>query len=152
MNIQNIQNELLPVVEGLGYEIVDVEYSKRYGQNHLTVFIAGVNGITLEDCESIHHAIDPVLDELNPSADSPYVLNVSSPGLDRPFKSPRDFERNIGNMVEVKLYAPYRGNKIYEGTLIEKLQNVVIIKHTKEGIMQFEDSKIVYVRPYVSFE
>lgn len=148
---EKVKEKLMPVIESLGYETVDVEYEKKYGEMHLTVFIAGSGPVTLDDCEKVHTAIDPVLDELDPTGNQPYVLNVSSPGLDRPFKTKRDFERNYGNMVEVKLYAPYRGKKIYEGILIEKLEHVVVIEIKGEK-MQFEDSKTAFVRPYVSFE
>ncbi|MCL2847520.1 MAG: ribosome maturation factor RimP [Firmicutes bacterium] len=155
MNLEKIKETVFPIVEGFKLELVDIEYLKQHGQNHLTIFIAGDNPITLEDCEKVHNAIDVPLEELNPSNDSPYVLNVSSPGLDRPFKTQRDFERNYNKMVEVKLYAPYRGQKIYEGVLIEKLPNVVAINAKvkgKEERMQFENSKVVFVRPFVSFE
>ncbi len=118
---------------------------------NLTVFIAGASPVTLDDCEKVHLAIDPVLDETDPTAGAPYVLNVSSPGLDRPFRSQRDFERNYGKPVEVKLFAPYRGKKLYEGTLLEKREHVVVIEVKGERI-PFEDTKVVFVRPYVSFD
>ena len=151
MDLQKVKMHTAPVIEDLGYEVVDIEYEKKYGDMHLTFFVASVTGVTLEDCEKVHLAIDPILDELNPSADAPYVLNVSSPGLDRPFKSMRDYERNCGKKVEVKLYAPYRGKKIYEGILLEKKEHVILVEIDGER-MQFEDTKVVFVRPYVSFE
>jgi len=151
MDLTRLQTRLAPVIEKLGYELVDIECEKKRGDTQLTFFIANEPGITLDDCEKVHLAIDPVLDELNPSSDAPYVLNVSSPGLDRPFKTPRDFERNYGKKVEVKLFAPYRGKKLYEGVLVEKPEHVVIIEVNGERI-QFEDSKVALVRPYVSFE
>ena len=151
MDVEKIKLHTVPVIEKLGYEVVEVECDKKRGDLHLTFFIANEPGITLDDCETVHRAIEPVLDELDPSGDAPYTLNVSSPGLDRPFKTKRDYERNYGKPVEVKLYAPYRGKKIYEGNLVEKLANVVIVDVKGERI-QFEDSKVVFVRPYVSFE
>lgn len=151
LNLTKIKECIQPVVEHLGYELVDIEFKKQHGQMHLTVFIAHEKGITLDDCEKVHLEIDPKLEELNPSNDAPYVLNVSSPGLDRPFKTQRDFERNYGKKVEVKLYAPFQGKKIYEGVLIEKAEHIVKIDVSKK-IMQFENSKVVFVRPFVSFE
>jgi len=155
MNLEKIREIVLPIVESFNLELVDIEYSKAYGQNHLTIFIAGENPISLEDCEKVHIAVDSPLEILNPSSDCPYVLNVSSPGLDRFFKTQRDFERNYNKMVEVKLYAPYRGQKVYEGILVEKLPNVVVLNVSikgKQERMQFEASKVAFVRPYVSFE
>jgi len=152
MELSVIKSRIAPVVEKMGCELVDVECESKHGSMHLTFFIASSAGITLDDCERVHLAIDPALDELDPSKGEPYMLNVSSPGLDRPFKTLRDFERNYGKKVEVKLYDPYRGKKLYEGVLIEKAEHVVIIEADKAERIQFEDSKVVYVRPYVSFD
>ncbi|MCL2796553.1 MAG: ribosome maturation factor RimP [Firmicutes bacterium] len=155
MDITLIKSHIAPVVESMGCELLDVECEVKRGDTHLTFFIANEAGITLDDCERVHRAIDPVLDELDPSKGAPYTLNVSSPGLDRPFKTLRDFERNYGKKVEVKLYDPYRGKKVYEGVLIEKAEHTVTVAVTVKAVderIQFEDSKVVYVRPYVSFE
>ena len=152
MNLEKIKLHTVPVIEKLGCEVVDVECEKKHGDTHLTFFIANDAGITLDDCEKVHLAIDPVLDELDPSGNEAYVLNVSSPGLDRPFKTKRDFERNTGKKVEVKLFDPYRGKKVYEGILTEKAEHAVVITDEKGERIQFEDSKVAYVRPYVSFE
>ena len=152
MNIESIKAKTAPAIESLGYELVDVEIAKRLGDTHLSFFIANEEGITFDDCEKVHHTIDPLLDELNPSGDAPYVLNVSSPGLDRSFKTQRDFERNYNKKVEVKLYAPFKGKKIYEGTLLERKEHVFIIETFKGERVQFENAKVAYVRPYVSFE
>ena len=156
LNLDIIKTKIAPVIESLGYEIVDIELAKRLGATHLTFFIwHETHPITFDDCEKVHTVIGPALDELNPSGDAPYTLNVSSPGLDRPFKVERDFMRNIGQKVEVKLYAPLKGKKLYEGVLLKKGEHIIIIdaeaKGKKEEI-QFELAKIVYVRPYVSFE
>jgi len=156
MNLDKIKAQTSSTIEVLGYEVVDVELSKKLGQNHLTFFIARVDAasVTFTDCEAVHYAIDPILEELNPSADAPYVLNVSSPGLDRPFKTERDFLRNLNQKVEVKLYAPLKGKKIYEGVLLEKKEHVVLIETfgKKPEKIQLELAKAAYVRPYVSFE
>ena len=82
----------------------------------LTVYIDKEGGVDLDTCELFHNAINEPLDTLNPY-ENPYTLNVSSPGLDRPFKTERDFMRNIGKEVEVKLYASVSGKKFIEGVL-----------------------------------
>lgn len=79
-----VEEKLTPIILNLGYELVDVEYSKKHSGSSLTVYIASATGISLDDCEKVHRAIDPILDELNPTGEEPYTLNVSSPGLDRP--------------------------------------------------------------------
>jgi len=150
MDLIKVKNAIMPILESLGYEMVDIEYEKKYGEMNLTVFIYK-KGLDLNDCEKVHYAIDPVLDQLDPSFGKPYVLNVSSPGLDRPFKSQRDFERNYGEEVELKLYAPIKGKKVYEGVLISRGQNVTIISISNQEI-SFENNKIALVRPLVKFE
>lgn len=147
-----IFEKINPVVENLGYEIVDVEFIKKGTDATLTVYIDHVPvGVSLDDCEKVSVAIDPVLDELNPTNDEPYTLNVSSPGLDRPFKKQRDFERNYGKEVEIKLYAPMMGKKIYEGTLISHNENVTEIECEGKQV-KIENNKIAIARPLVKFE
>jgi len=152
MNIQKIKETTTPMIEELGYELVDIELSKKHGQDNLSFFIANEKGIDFDDCEKVHRVIDIVLDELNPSKDAPYVLNVSSPGLDRPFKTQRDFERNYNKKVEVKLYAPLKGKKNYEGILLNKSEYTMLIKLDKGEELQFEFNRVAFVRPFVSFE
>ena len=146
-----VTESIAPVIEKLGYELVDVEYEKKYGQMHLTVYIDIARGVNLDDCEAVNNAIDPILDELDPTAGAPYVLDVSSPGLDRPFKKQRDFERNYGKEVELKLYAPMKGKKVYEGVLKERNDNTVTIVCGNEEL-EIENTKIAFVRPLVKFE
>ena len=149
---EKIFEKINPTVEALGYEIVDVEYIKKGSDATLTVYIDKVPvGISLDDCEKVSIAIDPLLDELNPTNDEPYTFNVSSPGLDRPFKKQRDFERNYGKEVEIKLYAPMQGKKIFEGVLISHNDNVTEIELDGKQV-KIENSKIAIARPLVKFE
>lgn len=115
--VKRIEEAILPELETLGYELVDVEIGKENGNKVLFVYIYHKDGIGLTDCETVSHAIDPIIDELDPIPDS-YFLCVSSPGLERPLKKPRDFERNIGREVELKLYQALEGNKRFEGVLL----------------------------------
>ena len=112
---EEIYDFLKPIADGLNIEIVEVSF-KMAKNPSLTVFIDKEGGVDLDTCELFHNAIDGPLDELNPY-DNQYTLNVSSPGLDRPFKTDRDFNRNLGNEVEVKLYASVSGKKYLEGVL-----------------------------------
>ena len=148
---QAVFDKINQTVVDLGYEIVDVEYVSKNGDNALTVYIDKVpQGISLDDCEKVSVAIDPLIDELNPTNDVPYALNVSSPGLDRPFKKQRDFERNYSKEVEVKLYAPLMGKKVYEGVLISHSEFVTEIECDGKQV-KLENSKIALVRPLVKF-
>ena len=149
---EKIFEKINPTIEALGYEIVDVEYLKKGSDATLTVYIDKVPvGISLDDCEKVSIAIDPLLDELNPTNDEPYTFNVSSPGLDRPFKKQRDFERNYGKEVEIKLYAPMQGKKIFEGVLVSHNDNVTEIELDGKQV-KIENSKIAIARPLVKFE
>ena len=141
----------MPIIEEMGFEVVDVEYVKKADGMNLTVHIDISRGVTIDDCERVHTAVNPIIDALDPTGDQPYIFNISSPGLDRPFKTQRDFERNYGKEVEIKLYAPLRGKKIYEGVLTEKTEHTVKIT-TKAGDESIETNRIVFVRPLVKFE
>ena len=105
----------------------------------------------LDTCEKFHNAIMDLIDELDPSFGAPYTLNVSSPGLDRPFKTARDFERNLGKEVEVKLYAPLKGKKFLEGVLIAFDEHSVTldIGGTAEKINK---TKIAKINKAIKFE
>lgn len=148
---ESVKEKINPMITELGYEIVDVEFEKKYGEDNLTIYIDIPSGVSLDDCEKVSNAIDPLLDELDPTQGKPYVLNVSSPGLDRPFKTQRDFERNYGKEIEIKLYAPLKGKKLYEGVLVARDENVLTLKLGDEEI-KLENSKIALARPLVKFE
>ena len=147
---EKVQEMLDPIVVGLGYDIVEVEYAKKVDGYHLTVFIDNKDGITLDDCEKVHNAIDAPLDELDPTNGESYTLNVSSPGLDRPLKSDKDFERNLGNMVEVSLYAAVKKCKHFVGELLSYDSDSITLKVKKDEI-KLEKSGIAKVCKYIEF-
>ena len=95
-----------PIIDSLGMELGEVDFSKTRQGDALTVFIDKEGGVSLDDCEAVHNAIDAPLDDLDPTDGKPYTLNVSSPGLDRPYKTARDYEKHIGTASEVSLFAP----------------------------------------------
>ena len=148
--IDEIKTALQTIADELNVEIVDVEF-KQGREPALTVFIDTENGVDLNTCESFHRAIDATLDELDPTFGAPYTLNVSSPGLDRPFKTARDFERNMGKRVEVKLFAPLQGKKYFEAELIGYDGNCVTLKDEK-GEFKLEISKIAKINQAIIFD
>lgn len=105
-----------PIVEQLGCELWDVEYVSEGGQWYLRIYIDKEDGISINDCENVSRAMDPILDEKDPIASS-YIFEVSSAGLERTLKLPAHFQRFLGENVEVKLYKPLDGSKLYSGTL-----------------------------------
>ena len=124
--IKEITDFLNGIAEPMGVEIVDVEWDDKAAA--LTVYIETEAGVDLDTCEKFHNAIMEPIDSLDPTYDKPYTLNVSSPGLDRPFKTKRDFERNLLKEVEIKLFAPLKGKKYLEGVLTGFDENTVTVK------------------------
>lgn len=116
-SVDEIRSAVAAIADEMGIEIVEIE-AKVTKSPYVTFYIDTDDGVDLDTCEKFHNAIDPVLDEADISGGAAYTLNVSSPGLDRPFKTDRDFERHLGCEVEVKLYAPIKGKKFFECTLV----------------------------------
>lgn len=106
----------LPIVEQEGCSLWDVEYVREAGTWYLRVYIDKDGGVGIEDCERISRALDPVLDEADPIPDS-YVFEVGSAGIERELKRPSDFERYMGSEVELRLYQPHEGSKVFVGVL-----------------------------------
>ena len=144
-----IETALTPIASEMDIEIVEVEF-KQGREPALTVYIDTETGVDLNTCERFHHAIDPVLDELDPTFGAPYTLNVSSPGLDRPLKTARDFEKCMGKTVEVKLFAPMQGKKFFEMELIGYDGNTITLKDRKTEI-KLELSKIAKINQAIDF-
>lgn len=114
---QKVYELALPVAAELNLDIWDVEYLKEAGQWYLRVYIDRADGgVFISDCETFSKTMDPILDEADPIEGS-YVFEVSSAGAERQLKRPSDFERFMGDNVEVKLYKAVDGRKSYQGTL-----------------------------------
>jgi ribosome maturation factor RimP len=117
---------VMPLIEANNFELVDVEYVKEGGSFYLRYYIDKENGINVDDCELISRAVSDLLDEKDFIEDA-YILEVSSPGLGRPLKKPKDFERSMGKEVEIKLYKAVEGQKEFEGTLVSYTDTQVTI-------------------------
>lgn len=107
---------LLPIVEENGFELVDVEYVKEGSSWYLRAYIDKPGGITVDDCEIVSRKLSDLLDKEDFISDA-YILEVSSPGLGRPLKKDKDFERSIGQEVEIRLYRALDHRKEYQGVL-----------------------------------
>lgn len=137
-----------PIASSLGYELVEVQYIKMSNGYNLTIFIDSKNGINIDDCEKLHRAIDEPLDELNPTNDTPYILNVSSCGLDRPLKNLKDYLRGVGREVEVKFYAPIENKKSIIG-VIDSTNEKELVLNIENEIIKIDISKIAAVLPII---
>ena len=109
---------ILPTVEELGYLLWDVVYAKEGADYHLTV--------TIDDCERVHRAIDPILDEADPIEES-YYLNVSSPGIERELRTEAHLLASIGEKCEARLYAPLAGKRTVVGILTAADKGQIIL-------------------------
>ncbi len=148
--IEEIQATLQPIADEMGIEIVEVEF-KQGRSPALTVYIDVEGGVDLDTCEKFHRAIDPVLDELDPTEGAPYTLNVSSPGLDRPLKTERDFKKCLGEKVEVKLFAPIKGRKFFEAKLVGFDETNVELEEKGETF-KLEKTKIAKICRAIDFD
>ncbi|MEL4106514.1 ribosome maturation factor RimP [Oscillospiraceae bacterium WX1] len=137
-----------PVVRQFGCELWDVEYVKEAGYWYLRVYIDRDGGATLDDCENISRALDPLLDEHDPVPDS-YTFEVSSAGAERALRRPSDFARFQGHLVEVKLYKAQGGRKEFVGTLVDGTGDTVDIK-IADTLHQLPKSEVANVRLRIS--
>jgi ribosome maturation factor RimP len=146
---QQVETLAKPVVEANGCQLWDVEYVREGSERYLRLYIDKDGGIDIEDCEKIHRAMDPILDEADPIAES-YHFEVCSAGLERPLKRPSDFERFMGSPVLVKLYRPHNGLKELPGILRGYEEGRVTLEAGKETLT-FEKSQVALVRLRVEF-
>ena len=104
-------------VESCGVSLWDVKFVKEGASHYLRIFIDKPEGISINDCTDVSHAVDPVIDEADP-IDGSYYLEVCSPGLERELSEPQHFERNIGSSIKVKLIRPKDNKKEFTGNLL----------------------------------
>ena len=137
-----------PVVEEEGCSLWDVEYVREAGSWFLRIFIDKDGGVGIDDCERISRRLDPILDEADPIPDS-YVFEVGSAGAERELKRPGDFEQFMGSEVEVRLYQPLNGCKVYVGVLAGYDNSRVTVTVGKNEV-SFDKSQIALVKLHVS--
>ena len=145
-----IEEIVQPIVDAKNFEIVDIEYVKEAGEYYLRIYLEKEGGITLDDCAEVSRELNPILDEKDPIKDN-YFLEVSSPGLDRPLKKDKDFERYKGRDVEIKLYKPMNGSKQFEGELVGLTEdnNIKVIIDGEE--VDFTRKEVALIRLAIKF-
>ncbi len=134
------------LADELGFELVDVCLDKEGAGKYLRIYIDRPEGISLDDCERYHRAIQPQLESYDYD-----FLEVSSPGVDRPLKKDRDFERALGSEVEVKLFKAIDGQKVITGVLAG-LENGKIVLDTPAGEKRIPRKQAALVKPVVDME
>ena len=139
-----------PIAEGFGLEVIEVLYEKKYDGMNLTVVIDKDGGVTIDDCEKLHRAIDGPLDELDP-IDTAYILNVSSPGIDRPLKTERDYKRNLNKKISVRLYTPQNVKKAFDGVLVAYDEETFTVEVKGGNQITFNKKDTAKVEPIIEF-
>lgn len=148
---EKVEEMITPIVNNLGMEIVEVAYEKKNSGMNLTIYIDKKGGVSLDDCEAVHHAIDEPLDQLDPTDGKPYTLNVSSPGLDRPIVSDKDYARNLGEVLEISTFKKIGASKRFVGELVEFNEDEVTLKDKKGKLVTLDRKLISKATKYIEF-
>jgi len=146
---KSIEALVTPITDAHNFECVDVEYVKEASTWYLRVYIDKEGGITIDDCVEVSRALDLKLDEIDPIEDA-YILEVSSPGLDRQLKKDKDLKRSIGKTVEIKLYKAVDGQKEFTGNLVDFNDEEITIENEKEHT-SYTRKEIAMIRLAVIF-
>lgn len=128
--IERVQALTLPVVEGLGMELVDVVFRREGRGWVLRLYLDKAGGLTLDNCQEVSEQLSDLLDIEN-LIDHPYTLEVSSPGLDRVLKTPQDFLRFSGRLARIQTAAPIDGQQRFHGRLEGYRDGMVVLRQAK---------------------
>ena len=129
LNLQKIFGICEKVAKKLDYELCDAAMEKEPTGRYLRIYIDTEGGVTLDDCEKYHRAVQPLLEEFDYD-----FLEVCSPGIDRPLKTERDIQKSLGLLVEARLYKPIDGRKSAQGLLKEMNQEQVVLQCGEETL------------------
>lgn len=147
--IEKIIEELaLPIINKYQFELEDIEFKKEGHNWYLRLYIDKPGGITIDDCELISKNLSDLLDKVDPIEQS-YILEVSSPGLNRPLKKVEDYERFKGHKIEIKLFAPYHGRKNFIGKLNGLIEDKISIEEENNKTVEIPLNTTASVRLYV---
>ncbi len=149
---QTVMDMVLPLANEQGCSVYDVEYKKQGADYVLSITLDSLSEdtpVSIAMCENVSRALSDLLDNNDPIKD-PYMLEVSSPGLDRPLKKDEDFVRFAGKTIEVGLYRQLNGSKLLSGTLMGLNDGVISLK-TDSGDVEIKREEASFVRLAVIF-
>ena len=141
---------LKPIVDSLGLRIYDVEYVKEGSDYYLRAYIDKDGGVTIDDCEAVSRALNVKLDEEDYVKDA-YILEVSSPGLLRPLKKDKDFNRYLEKPIEMRTYKMIDKKKEFMGVLKDYNKEQITIEEPDGELRVLQRNELALVRPYVEF-
>lgn len=142
--------DLEPIVAEHGLELVDLEFVKEGVNWYLRIYIDKEGGVTIDDCEAVSRALEAKLDAADP-IEQAYILEVSSPGIDRPLKKEADFIKYQGEIIDVKLYKAQDGSKQFQGKLLGLADGVLSIEEEDGNVVTFAYKDTASVRLAVIF-
>ncbi|KUO76144.1 MAG: hypothetical protein APF77_02325 [Clostridia bacterium BRH_c25] len=138
-----------PITDRYNFELVEVEFKKEGSDWYLRLYIDKEGGITVNECQSVSVEMSDLLDEADPIEQS-YIFEVSSPGIDRPLKTDRDYEKNNGKLIEIRFFSPLNGKKAIEGILKGHTAEKVEIE-VDGNMMCIEKGSVALIRPVIKF-
>lgn len=142
---QRTEELLNPIIDRNGFELVDVEFVKEGGNWYLRAYIDKPGGINVDDCEKVSRELSDLLDETDFIEES-YILEVSSPGLGRPLKKEKDFQRSLGKEVEIRTYRMVDKKKEFTGILADYDKDTVTIEIENSERKTFDKGDIALIR------
>lgn len=143
-----LNEEIAKLLENKGMELVEIVLTTKE-LTTITIYIYKESGVTLDDCTEVSREIDAILN-LDTLFDDKYMLEVSSPGIDRKLKTLDDYRRNLGKMMEIKLYKAKDGIKTFYGFLDSYDDTHIYIKE-EENIIEFTRDEVSVLREYIDF-
>ena len=144
------ENLILPILERMNFELVDVEYVKEGSNWYLRAYIDKEGGITINDCEAVAREMNELLDAEDFIPDS-YTFEVSSPGLGRPLKKEKDVKRSLGEEVEIRTYRAIDRQKEFVGLLKAYDDSTVTITYEDDTEQTFDRGDIALIRLALDF-
>lgn len=146
-SVQAVEERVAEVARALSMELVEVVWQRESRGKCLCIYIDKEGGVSLDDCERFHRQVQPLLEDVEYD-----FLEVSSPGIDRPVKTMRDFERNRGALVEVKLFAALDGSKLYRGLLRDMTEERIVLTGEDGKDMAFARKGVAIVKPVIELD
>lgn len=148
--LEEIEKEITPIIESCGCKLIEVEYAKEGDDMTLTIFIDKDGGVTIDDCEKVHNAIDSKIEDIDISNGESYNLSVSSFGLTRQLKTTKEFLYRLNQDIDIKLFNNQYGKKEFTGKLIEVNDNSIILQIDGEN-KEFDRKDIANAKLSIDF-
>ena len=151
---RNTEEKVMPLLEPIvaetKLELVDLEFVIEGANWYLRVYIDIEGGVSIDDCEAVSRELEAKLDTEDP-IEQAYILEVSSPGIDRPLKKEEDFEKFSGDIIDIRLYKALDGKKQYQGKLLGLQDGCISIEEEDGTIRAFAQKEVADVRLAVIF-